>query len=120
MPHNRVSPTPVPANPHPPVPDSHDEALLDEGLEETFPASDPVSIDTGKHDVVPNAPGPRPNRKIAVCMSTERRRRPPGERHPDKRCGCAHALGGGTAWPGRERSRRYDNRHNAGRSGSIM
>ncbi|AGH87500.1 hypothetical protein RGC82_25875 (plasmid) [Ralstonia pseudosolanacearum] len=60
MPHNRVSPTPVPANPHPPVPDSHDEALLDEGLEETFPASDPVSIDTGKHDVVPNAPGAAP------------------------------------------------------------
>ncbi|AMP40398.1 MULTISPECIES: hypothetical protein [Ralstonia solanacearum species complex] len=60
MPNKRVSPTPVPANPHPPVPDSHDEALLDEGLEETFPASDPVSIDTGKHDVVPNTPGAAP------------------------------------------------------------
>lgn len=60
MPDDRVSSAPVPANPHPPVPDSHEEALLDEGLEETFPASDPVSIDTGKPDVTPKAPGRAP------------------------------------------------------------
>jgi hypothetical protein len=50
----------VPANPHPPVADTHDEALLDEGLEETFPASDPVSIDAGKPDRAPNVPGRAP------------------------------------------------------------
>lgn len=66
MPDDRVSstptptPTPVPANPHPPVADTHEETLLDEGLEETFPASDPVSIDTGKPDVAPKAPGAAP------------------------------------------------------------
>jgi len=60
MPDDRVSPTPVPANPHPPVADTHDEALLDEGLEETFPASDPVSIDAGKPDRAPNVPGRAP------------------------------------------------------------
>lgn len=52
--------TPAPANPHPPVPATHEEALLDEGLEETFPASDPVSIDAGKPDVPPKAPGSAP------------------------------------------------------------
>ncbi len=60
MPDDRLSPTPAPANPHPPVPDSHDESLLDEGLEETFPASDPVSVDAGKPDVAPKAPEAAP------------------------------------------------------------
>lgn len=61
MPDNdRASPTPVPANPHPPVADTHEQALLDEGLEETFPASDPVSIDTGKPGVAPKPPGAAP------------------------------------------------------------
>lgn len=60
MPDDRASSTPAPAAPHPPVPDSHEEALLDEGLEETFPASDPVSIDTGKPEVTPNAPAKAP------------------------------------------------------------
>ncbi|NKA96214.1 hypothetical protein GO283_04755 [Ralstonia solanacearum] len=41
MPHNRVSPTPVPANPPTPVPASQDEALGDQGLGERFPASAP-------------------------------------------------------------------------------
>jgi hypothetical protein len=60
MPDDRASPTPMPANPHPPVPDSHEESLLDEGLEETFPASDPVSVDTGKPDGAPKVPGSAP------------------------------------------------------------
>lgn len=62
MPDDRASstPGPAPAFPHPPVSDSHEEALLDEGLEETFPASDPVSIDTGKHGVAPKAPAKAP------------------------------------------------------------
>ncbi|MCO5399339.1 hypothetical protein [Ralstonia soli] len=52
--------TPVPANPHPPVADTHEEALLDEGIEETFPASDPVSVDAGKPHVPPKAPESAP------------------------------------------------------------
>lgn len=60
QPDDRASPTPAPANPHPPVPDTHEEALLDEGIEETFPASDPVSINAGKPNVPPKAPGSAP------------------------------------------------------------
>jgi len=60
MPHRRASPTPAPASPHPPASDTHEETLLDEGLEETFPASDPVSIDAGKPDRAPKAPGAAP------------------------------------------------------------
>ncbi|WP_296228998.1 hypothetical protein [Ralstonia sp. UBA689] len=62
MPDDRASstPSPTPANSQPPGSDSHEEALLDEGLEETFPASDPVSIDTGKHGVSPKAPAKAP------------------------------------------------------------
>jgi hypothetical protein len=36
--------------PNPPTPAQHQEDVLDEALEESFPASDPVSIDTGKPD----------------------------------------------------------------------
>jgi hypothetical protein len=32
-----------PQAPDPPLPDQHGEDLLDEALEETFPASDPIS-----------------------------------------------------------------------------
>ncbi|CAJ0855486.1 hypothetical protein [Ralstonia flatus] len=53
-------PTPAPANPHPPVADTHEETLLDEGIEETFPASDPVSVDAGKPAVPPKPPGSAP------------------------------------------------------------
>jgi hypothetical protein len=42
------------------VADTHEEALLDEGIEETFPASDPVSVDAGKPDVPPKAPESAP------------------------------------------------------------
>jgi len=45
-------PTP-PTKTTPPAPQSagqHEEDALDEALDESFPASDPVSIDTGKPD----------------------------------------------------------------------
>jgi hypothetical protein len=42
------------------VADTHEEALLDEGLEETFPASDPVSVDAGKPNVPPKPPESAP------------------------------------------------------------
>jgi len=44
--------TNVPIEPTPPAPASaaHVEAALDEALEESFPASDPVAISDGKPD----------------------------------------------------------------------
>lgn len=43
-------PTPPNIPEHPQSPAQHQEDVLDEALEESFPASDPVSIDTGKPD----------------------------------------------------------------------
>lgn len=43
-------PTPSTIPDDPSTPAQHQEDVLDEALDETFPASDPVSIDTGKPD----------------------------------------------------------------------
>lgn len=43
-------PTPLIIPDHPQSPAQHQEDVLDEALDESFPASDPVSIDTGKPD----------------------------------------------------------------------
>ena len=43
-------PTPLTIPDHPQSPAQHQEDVLDEALDESFPASDPVSIDTGKPD----------------------------------------------------------------------
>ncbi|HLU78683.1 MAG TPA: hypothetical protein VKZ52_03850 [Burkholderiaceae bacterium] len=48
-------PHPFPTKDHPPRPDAEskpakpvDEEMLDEAIEETFPASDPIAVDTRK------------------------------------------------------------------------
>jgi hypothetical protein len=43
-------PAPLTIPPDPQSPAQHQEDVLDEALDESFPASDPVSIDTGKPD----------------------------------------------------------------------
>ena len=47
---------------------AHLDRLLDEALEETFPASDPIAISIEKSDDSPTSDlsGPRPHRKTAA------------------------------------------------------
>jgi hypothetical protein len=44
-----ATPAPRPDRPAPPAPADHDEALIDEALDESFPASDPPAYRGEEH-----------------------------------------------------------------------
>ena len=54
-----------------PVPKKPSEAKLDEGIEESFPASDPVSVNVTKVVKKPGAAGSNPNGKTGKTGKTD-------------------------------------------------